>query len=83
MSTNTTNLSLVKQTGSEYYSIDVVNTNLDKIDAGCVNVSGTQTITGVKTFTSDIKMASANDKRASVDQPRLNMKSVKSSIQLV
>lgn len=50
MSTNTTNLSLVKQTGSEYYSIDVVNANLDKIDAGCVNVSQAQTITGDKTF---------------------------------
>ena len=33
MSTTTNNLRLIKQTGSEYYSIDVVNANLDTIDA--------------------------------------------------
>ena len=49
MSTNTTNLQLTKQAGSEY-SIDVVNANLDKIDAGCVNVTGNQTISGQKTW---------------------------------
>ena len=54
MSTTTTNLGLTKQTGSEYYSIDVVNTNLDKIDAGCVNTSTAQTIAGIKTFTDGI-----------------------------
>ena len=32
MSTTTNNLRLIKQTGSEYYSIDVVNANLDTID---------------------------------------------------
>ena len=54
MSTNTTNLQLTKQAGSEYYSIDVVNANLDKIDAGCVNVTGSQTISGQKTFSEKV-----------------------------
>lgn len=54
MSTNTTNLQLTKQAGSEYYSIDIVNANLDKIDAGCVNVSQAQRITGDKTFSKPI-----------------------------
>lgn len=57
MSTNTTNLQLTKQAGSEYYSIDVVNANLDKIDAGCVNVTGSQTISGQKTFSNKVTIS--------------------------
>lgn len=60
MSTSTTNLSLTKQAANEYYSIDVVNTNLDKIDSGCVNVSQAQDITGYKKFISSITRKATN-----------------------
>lgn len=61
MATTTTNLALTKSAGSENYSIDIVNANLDKIDAGCVNVSQAQTIAGVKTFANDVNINTASN----------------------
>lgn len=37
MATQTTNLSLVKPAKTEKVSVDTINSNMDKIDAGLIN----------------------------------------------